>query len=172
MEFIFVSEDGCRLECSTWRGGRGVREECATLAVKGGESLCVCGWVGAGVVVGLREEVCGNRLPEHGLPLSLYLRWGFCSTVANTEGLTLDWGHRCQEHISTCSTTVSCFAITIQIVLIFLHFLWRIWIKFLFSFSPVLLTVSIIRKYTTNDTIMYNSYYDPWLFFGGDQRWQ
>lgn len=88
-----------------------------------GVCACVCGV----------EEVCSNRAPQHGLPLSLYLWWGFCSTtVANTEGLTLDWGHRCQEHKSTCSTTVSCFAITVQVVLIFLHFLWRIWMKFLF----------------------------------------
>lgn len=67
----------------------------------------------------------------------------------NTEGLTLDWGHRCQEHISTCSTTVSCFAITVQIVLIFLHFLWRIWIKV--SLSPVLWIVCIVGVYTKHN---------------------
>lgn len=88
---------------------RRAREECATLAIDGG-------WGGGAV----EEGGGGNRAPQHGLPLSLSTSgedfaplWRALKDSLWTEatGAKNTW--------STCSTTVSCFANTVQGSLIF-----------------------------------------------------
>lgn len=148
--FILVSENGCRLDCSTWRGGRGAREECATLAIDGG-------WGGGAV----EEGGGGNRAPQHGLPLSLSL------PLVRT---LLHCGERWRTHSGlrprvprTHEALVAqlCLVLLIQykVVWFFLPFP----IKNMDKVSPVSSTVCIIKIYI-NRIQCNSSCYNPRLF--------
>lgn len=147
--FILVSENGCRLDCSTWRGGRGAREECATLAIDGG-------WGGGAV----EEGGGGNRAPQHGLPLSLSTSgedfaplWRALKDSLWTEAT----GPRTHEAL----VAQLCLVLLIQykVVWFFLPFP----IKNMDKVSPVSSTVCIIKIYIYR--IQCNSScYNPRLF--------